>query len=115
MNEREVGRVVRSAAESVYGVADVVGPGRLDRLSARLGLGSRGVSVATVPTLAVTVDVRVAEGVPRTQVATNVADKVRYVVERDLGQHIGRLVVRVDGQPLADGKAETAVEGSTRP
>jgi uncharacterized alkaline shock family protein YloU len=99
MDEREVGRVVRAAAESVYGVAAVVGPSFVDRLATRLNLGRSGVSVQIEPELRVTVDLKVAEGVPQRQVAANVAEKVRYVVERDLGRHISQLTVRVDGRP----------------
>ncbi len=105
MDEREVHRVVRGAAESVYGVVAVVGPGLLDRLFERLNLGTSGVAVVTQPHLAVDVDIRVAEGVPRKQVAANVAEMVRYVVERDLGGQIGRLTVRVDGRPITPDKS----------
>ena len=101
LDERELRRVVRAAAESVYGVVAVVGPRVLDRFGARLGFGDSGVAVATAPSLAVTVDLQVAATVPQAQVASNVAEKVRYVVERDLGQHITQLTVRVDGRPIA--------------
>lgn len=111
MDEREVSRVVRGAAESVYGVAAIVGPGLLDRLRARLNIGSSGVAVTAGPPLSVTVDIEVAPGVPSTTVATNVAEKVRYVVERDLARHIAHLTVRVDGRPVATGGA-TASSGT---
>jgi uncharacterized alkaline shock family protein YloU len=100
MDEREVGRVVRSAAESVYGVVAVVGPSWADRLVDRLNLAHSGVTVASKPNLRVTVDLRVAEGVPANQVAANVAEKVRYVVERDLAKHIAHVTVRVDGRQV---------------
>jgi uncharacterized alkaline shock family protein YloU len=100
MDEREVGRVVRSAAESVYGVVAVVGSGWLDRLAARLGFGQSGVAVSADDRLQVTIDIEVAEGVPEQQVAANVAEKVRYVVERDLARHIDRLVVRAGGRSI---------------
>ncbi len=101
MDEREVRRVVRGAAESVYGVVAVVGSTWRDRVAASLNLGSSGVSVTVGPPLAVTVDLRVAETVPHSQVAANVAEKVRYVVQRDLAQTIGALTVRIDGRPMA--------------
>jgi uncharacterized alkaline shock family protein YloU len=101
LDERELRRVVRAAAESVYGVVAVVGPRMLDRLGARVGFGDSGVTVATSPTLAVTVDLKVADGVPQAQVASNVADAVRYYVERDMGRHLTNLTVRVDGRPIA--------------
>jgi uncharacterized alkaline shock family protein YloU len=100
MDERELRRVVRNAAESVYGVSAVVGAGLLDRLAAGLNLGSSGVSVVSGPPLAVTVDLRIAEAVPHSQVAANVAEKVRYAVQRDLGTAIEKLTVRVDGRPM---------------
>src|SRR5262245_34107931 len=100
MDEREVGRVVRGAAESVYGVAAVVGHGFVDRLRARLGIGSSGVSVTQGPPPTIPVDIQGAQGVPQDTVAANVADKVRYVVERDMGTHVTQLTVRVDGRPV---------------
>ena len=107
MDEREVRRVVRGAAESVYGVSAVVGAGWLDRLRASLGMGDSGVTVATDQGLAVVVDLRVAPTVPQGQVAANVAEAVRYVVERDLATHIDKLIVRVDGQPMATDQPPT--------
>jgi uncharacterized alkaline shock family protein YloU len=101
LDERELRRVVRAAAESVYGVVAVVGPRMLDRLGARLSFGESGVSIATTPSLAVIVDLRVADGVPQAQVASNVADAVRYYVERDMGRHLTNLTVRVDGRAVA--------------
>jgi uncharacterized alkaline shock family protein YloU len=100
MDEREIGRVVRSAAESVYGVTAIVGSGWADRLAARLGMGASGVSVSRTPALQVTIDIRTADNVPQHQVAANVAEKVRYVVERDLATAIDRLEIRVEGQPI---------------
>jgi uncharacterized alkaline shock family protein YloU len=101
LDERELRRVVRAAAESVYGVVAVVGPRMLDRLGARLNFGESGITVATSPNLAVTVDLQVAATVPQAQVASNVADAVRYYVERDMGRHVTNLTVRVDGRPVA--------------
>lgn len=116
MDEHEVRRVVRSAAESVYGVVAVVGPGWFDRLTRRLHVRASGVAVATHPRLAVTIDLHVADGVPTSQVAANVAEKVRYVVERDLGQQIAQLTVRIDGRPIAIDQrgADTATAESPR-
>jgi uncharacterized alkaline shock family protein YloU len=100
MDEREVSRVVRGAAESVYGVAAVVGPGPVNALLARLGFGHSGITVSGGPPPAITVDIKVAQGVPQDTVAVNVADKVRYVVERDMGTHVTQLTVRVDGRAV---------------
>ena len=100
MDEREVERVVRLAAESVYGVTAVVGASWADLLASRLRLGRSGVTVVSEPQLRVTVDLRVADTVPAPQVAANVAEKVRYVVERDLAKPIAELSVRVDGRAV---------------
>ena len=115
MDEREVGRVVRTAAESVYGVVAVVGSGWADRIADRLRLARSGVGVSSAPVLSVTVDLRVAEGVPETQVAANVAEKVRYVVERDLGIHLKHLTVRVDGRPQVDIPAAAGAHPAEHP
>jgi uncharacterized alkaline shock family protein YloU len=120
MDEREIGRVVRNAAESVYGVVAVVGPGWFEGVRTRLNIGNSGVSVSRSPVLAVTVDLRVAEAVPQNQVASNVAEKVRYVVERDLGVHIAALTIRVDGRPVAtdqhtDSHASPGAHETTKP
>ena len=100
MDEREVGRVVRTAAESVYGVTAVVGSGWADRLAARLGMGNSGVSISAVGGLKADIDIQVADTVPADQVAANVAQKVRYVVERDLNRHLETVIVRVGGRPV---------------
>ena len=100
MDEREVRSIVRASAESVYGVVAVVGGGWFDRLFKRLNLGASGVGVVTDPRLAVTVDLRIANGVPARQVAANVAERVRYVVQRDLGRRIDEMTVRIDGRPI---------------
>ena len=112
MDEREIARVARSAAESVYGVVEVVGSGWADRLTSRLGFGKTGVTVAREPTLGVTIDLRVADGVPQHQVATNVADKVRYAVQRDLGTTLQRLEIRVNGSRVETSQAESSQERS---
>ena len=104
--------MVRAAAESVYGVVGVVGPRMLDRLGARLGFGHSGITVATSPSLAVTVDLQVAATVPQAQVASNVADAVRYYVERDMGRHLTKLTVRVDGRPVATDQPSTKSSGA---
>jgi uncharacterized alkaline shock family protein YloU len=96
----EIDRKVRSAATSVYGVTGLGSQGFLARLSRRLGLGHSGIEVATAGQLAVTIDLLVAPGVPATQVAANVADTVRYSLQRDLGVTLDDLVIRVDGAPI---------------
>lgn len=98
MDEREVRRIVRQAAESVYGVAAVVGPGLHQRLFKSLNVGDSGVAVAMGPPMSIMVDLQVAPGVPAGEVAANVAEKVRYIVGRDLGAQVAQLTVRVDGR-----------------
>jgi uncharacterized alkaline shock family protein YloU len=95
--ERQIGRIVRVAARSSYGVAAVAGNGALARLAARLGIDYGGVTVRQAGTLSVHVNVHLAAGIPATQVAANVGEAVRYQVQRDTGRHIDELVVTVDG------------------
>jgi uncharacterized alkaline shock family protein YloU len=96
MDDRQIGRMVRAAARSVYGVAAVEGEGLLARLGGLLGMAG-GVTVSDAGRLAVRVNIKVAPKVPAAQVATNVADAVRYQVQRDTGRTIDDLVVTVDG------------------
>ncbi len=98
MNEdTQIGRIVRAAARSSYGVAAVAGEGALQRLAARLGMDSGGVSVRSGGKLSVRINVHLAAGIPATQVAANVAEAVRYHVQRETGRQIDELVVTVDG------------------
>lgn len=91
-------RIVRSAALTVYGVTDVIGARWYDRLAETFGFGSRGVKVRTSPALEVTLNVELAQGVPRDSVLSNLADAVRYTVQRDVGRPIDALTVTVDGR-----------------
>ena len=95
--ERQIGRIVRAAARSSYGVAAVAGEGALGRLAARLGIDTGGVEVRRGATLSVRVNVHLAAGIPATQVAANVGEAVRYQVQRETGRQIDELVVTVDG------------------
>ncbi|HYI23070.1 MAG TPA: Asp23/Gls24 family envelope stress response protein [Candidatus Limnocylindrales bacterium] len=100
IDARRIRQVVRSAAKSIYGVSDVVGPSWHNRLARRLKVGDQGVAVNTEPRLAVTLDIVVANGVPADKVALNVADSIRYIVARDIGRRIDELTIRVDGRPM---------------
>jgi uncharacterized alkaline shock family protein YloU len=95
--ERQIRRIVRAAARSSYGVAAVAGEGTLNRLAARLGIHSGGVTVRRGEKLSIHVNVHLAPGIPATQVATNVGDAVRYQVQREIGRQIDELLVTVDG------------------
>ncbi len=97
LDRREVSRLVRAAALSCYGVAAVVGPGWRARVAARLGRGSNGVEVEAGPELRVQVNLQLAAGVPAAQVVANVADAVRYTVQRDTGRAVAELRLTVDG------------------
>jgi uncharacterized alkaline shock family protein YloU len=101
LDAQRIRQVVRSAAESIYGVRAVVGPGWHNRLASRLKVGDQGVAVNTEPRLAVTLDIVVATGVPADKVASNVAESIRYIVARDIGRRIDELTIRVDGRPMA--------------
>ena len=96
MDDRQISRIVRAAARSVYGVAAVEGQGLLARLGGLLGMAG-GVSVGDAGRLAVRVNIRVAPKVPAAQVASNVADAVRYQVQRDAARTIDELTITVDG------------------
>jgi uncharacterized alkaline shock family protein YloU len=96
----EIDRRVRSVATSVYGVVGLGADGLLASLRRRLGMGTRGVEVETADRLTITIDLRVAPGVPQTQVAANVADTVRYSLQRDLGVTVDELEVRIGGAPV---------------
>ena len=63
-----------------------------------IGFGSHGVTVRTAPALEVALNVELAPGVPRDSVLSNVADAVRYTVQRDAGRPIDALTLTVDGQ-----------------
>lgn len=96
IDQRKVARIARSAALSVYGVTDVVGARWYQRLAEVMGIGSHGVSVRTAPALEVALNVELAPGVPRDSVLSNVADAVRYTVQRDIGRPIDALTVTAD-------------------
>lgn len=98
VDERQVARIARSAALTIYGVKDVVGARWHQRLADVMGFGTHGVSVRTTPTLEVALNVELAPGVPRDSVLSNVADAVRYTVQRDAGRPIDTLTVTVDGR-----------------
>jgi uncharacterized alkaline shock family protein YloU len=82
----------------VYGVTDVVGARWYHRLADVFGFGSHGVTVRTTPALEVGVNVELAPGVPRDSVISNVADAIRYTVQRDVGRAVDSLTVTVAGQ-----------------
>ena len=96
IDPREVARIVRATALTVYGVTAVAGAGWFDRLAARLGRDAGGVRVRDEP-LEVDLNVEIAPSVPREQVLANVRDAVSYAVQRDLGRPITRLNVTVVG------------------
>jgi len=98
VDERKVARIARSAALSVYGVTDVVGARWYQRLADVMGFGSHGVSVRVKPALEVALNIELAPGVPRDSVLSNVADAVRYTVQRDAGRPIDALTLTVDGR-----------------
>ena len=98
IDERQVARIARSAALGCYGVTAVVGARWYQRLADRLGLGSHGVSVRAAPLLEIALNVELAPGVPRDRVLANIADLIRYTVQRDAGRPIDALTLTVDGR-----------------
>jgi uncharacterized alkaline shock family protein YloU len=91
----DLARIARSAALGCYGVKAVVGARWYQRLADRLGLGNHGVSIRTEPELAIALNVEIAQGVPRDTVLANVAEAVRYTVQRDTGRSIDQLTLTV--------------------
>jgi uncharacterized alkaline shock family protein YloU len=98
VDERQVARIARKAALTIYGVKDVVGTRWYQRLADVMGFGTHGVTVRTSPALEVALNVELAPGVPRDSVLSNVSDAVRYTVQRDCGRPIDTLTVTVDGR-----------------
>ena len=104
-SKTKIAGVVRAAARASYGVAAVAGEGWHERLAARVGIEAGGVKVHGGPPLRVEVNIHLAPGVPAGQVVANVAEAVRYTVQRDSGRTIDELRVTVDGMtmPTTDG------------
>ena len=97
IDRREVARIGRAAALTVYGVTAVEGARWFDRVAARVGLvPDAGVRVKAEP-LEVDLNVEIAPTVPREQVIANLREAVMYAVQRDLGRPISRLSVTVEG------------------
>jgi len=98
VDERQVARIARSAALTVYGVKDVVSARWYQRLGDVIGFGPHGVTVRTAPALEVALNVELAPDVPRESVLSNLADAIKYTVQRDVGQPISTLTLTVDGR-----------------
>jgi uncharacterized alkaline shock family protein YloU len=101
IDQKALESLVRRAAAGVYGVARVGGGGWRARLLRLLGRGAPGVQATSERPLRVELDLALVPGVPAAQVARNVEDAVRYLVQRDLGVAIEDLLIRVDGVPAA--------------
>jgi uncharacterized alkaline shock family protein YloU len=97
----KIGRIVRAAARSAYGVTAVAGEGWLERLAVRLGLEGGGVRVHIGEQLTVRVNIHLAPGIPAAQTAANVAEAIRYHVRRETSRSVDELSVTVDGVSLA--------------
>jgi uncharacterized alkaline shock family protein YloU len=98
---QQLARLIRRVAREAYGVAEVRGQGWRQRLLGWLDRPTAGVTVTTDPQLRVQVDLAVVPGVPGAQVASNVEEAVRYLVQRDMGVAIDVLEIRVDGVPVS--------------
>ena len=97
LDHRALAALVRRVAAGSYGVARVGVGGWRGRLARLLGRDSAGVTVSEPPPLRVEVELELLPGVPAAQVAQNVEDSVRYLVQRDLGVTIDDLLIRVAG------------------
>lgn len=98
---RRIGELARQAAANSYGVVAVRGPRWYHGLLARLGRSASGVRVSTEPRLRIALYLALAPGVPVTQVATNVEQAVRYIIQRELGRPVDELAIHVGGRPVA--------------
>ena len=98
VDARQVARIARNAALTIYGVKEVAGAHWYQRLADVMGFGTHGVTVRTSPALEVALNVELAPGVPRDSVLSNVSDAIRYTVQRDTGRPIETLTVTVDGR-----------------
>lgn len=98
VNERQVARIARAAALGCYGVIGVASGHWFERLGDVMGFGHNGISVRRDPLLEVTINVELAPGVPRETVLSNVAEAIRYTVQRDAGRSIDTLTVTADGR-----------------
>jgi uncharacterized alkaline shock family protein YloU len=103
IDQEQLARLVRRVAASAYGVAEVRGRGWYQRLLGWLDRPTAGVAVATEPQLRVEIDLAVVPGVPGAQVASNVEEAVRYLVQRDMGVAIDELEIRVGGVSVSAG------------
>jgi uncharacterized alkaline shock family protein YloU len=98
---RRIGELARQAAAASYGVVAVKGPRWYDGLLARLGRRAPGVHVSLQPRLSVSLYLALAPGVPIAQVAGNVEDAVRYVVQREIGRRVDEVAIHVGGVRIA--------------
>jgi len=103
IDARQLARLVNRVASEAYGVAEVRGEGWYQRLLGWLRRPTAGVTVTTEPRLRIEIDLAVVPGVPGAQVASNVEEAVRYLVQRDLGVAIDELEIRVGGMHLSVG------------
>jgi uncharacterized alkaline shock family protein YloU len=103
IDREQLARLVRRVATAAYGVAEVRGQGWYQRLLGWLDRPTTGVAIATDPKLHVEIDLAVVPGVPGAQVASNVEEAVRYLVQRDMGVAIDELEIRVDGVRVSAG------------
>jgi uncharacterized alkaline shock family protein YloU len=106
---QSIGRLVREAALNAYGVASVGAHGLVGRLGRRLRRKVPGVEIDYGQRLQVRLDLALIEDVPPAAVAANVAESVRYVVQRETGRLIDELVLVVNGQPM-----DLSTNGSSR-
>jgi len=104
-SRRRIGQLVRRATLASYGVASVSGPRWYHRLLAWLGRATPGVRVDTDGRLGIELHVSLARGVPAAAVVSNIEERVRYVVQRELGREIHSLTVYVNGRPYGAGTA----------
>jgi uncharacterized alkaline shock family protein YloU len=100
VTRRAVADIVRTAVLGSYGVTGFAG-GPVDRLLARLGLATPGLSVRLGDGIDIDLDLTVAFGVPVAEVGRQVDSAVRYALHHALDVKVRHLVIHVDGLRFA--------------
>jgi uncharacterized alkaline shock family protein YloU len=101
VTRRAIADIVLASVRGSYGVVGFATPtigGHLVRL---LRLGEPGIRVRLDDGVLVELHLRVAHGLPVSEVARQVDSAVRYALRRDLGRQVVRIAVHIDG--LDDG------------
>ena len=100
VTRRAVSDIVRIAVLGSYGVTGFAASAP-ERLLARLGLATPGLTVRLADDIDLDLDLTVAFGVPIAEVGRQVDSAVRYALQHAIGAEVRRLVIHVDGLRFA--------------